>query len=64
MELYVGEQDPHELEECLLSPKTRNVVQITVEDAAEADKLFDIFMGTSVPPRREYILEHSEEGEI
>ena len=60
----LGEQNPDELEECLLNPKTRNVMQITVEDAAEADKLFDIFMGTSVPPRREYILEHSEEGEI
>lgn len=60
----LGEQNPDELEECLLNPKTRNVMQITVEDAAEADKLFDIFMGVSVPPRREYILEHSEEGEI
>ena len=60
----LGEQNPDELEECLLNPKTRNAMQITVEDAAEADKLFDIFMGTSVPPRREYILEHSEEGEI
>ena len=60
----LGEQNPDELEECLLSPETRNVLQITVEDAVEADKLFDVFMGTSVPPRREYILAHSEEGQI
>ena len=60
----LGEQNPDELEECLLKPETRNVIQITVEDAKEADKLFEIFMGTSVPPRREYILAHSEEGNI
>ena len=61
---YVGEQDPEELAECLLEPATRNVAQITVEDATAADNLFEIFMGSAVPPRREYILKHSEEAEI
>lgn len=60
-ELYVGEQDAQELEECLLNPNTRNVIQIIVEDVNKADKLFDILMGTSVPPRREYILNYSED---
>ena len=60
----LGEQDADELGECLLDPATRNVNQITVEDADAADKLFEIFMGTSVPPRRQYILQFSEEAEI
>lgn len=57
----LGEQDPEELSQCLLDPKTRNVVQIIVNDIQETEKLFNIFMGTSVPPRREYILQHAEE---
>lgn len=60
----LGEQNPEELNECLLDKQTRNVVQITVEDVKKADDLFDIFMGTSVPPRREYILKYSEEAQL
>ena len=59
----LGEQDPEELGQCLLEPETRNVQQIIVSDYNETSKLFDIFMGTAVPPRRTYILEHSEEAE-
>lgn len=59
----LGEQDPEELGQCLLEPETRNVQQITVSDYNETSKLFDVFMGTAVPPRRAYILEHSEEAE-
>lgn len=59
----LGEQDPEELGQCLLEPETRNVQQITVSDYNTTEKLFDVFMGTSVPPRRAYILEHSEEAE-
>lgn len=57
----LGEQDPEELEECLLNPKTRNIAQITVSDVTEAGRLFEIFMGPSVPPRRDWIMAHSEE---
>ena len=59
----LGEQDPEELGQCLLEPETRNVQQIIVSDYSETSKLFDVFMGTAVPPRRAYILEHSEEAE-
>ena len=62
--LYVGEQDPEELAECLLNHKTRNVAQITVEDVAEANRLFEIFMGPSATPRKDWILQHSEEANI
>ena len=58
---YVGEQDSEELGECILDPATRNIEQITVEDVKKAEQLFEVLMGTAVPPRREYILTHSEE---
>ena len=60
----LGEQDADELEECLLNPKTRNVEQITVEDKAEASKLFEILMGPSVPPRKDYVLPYAEDAKV
>lgn len=57
----LGEQDADELEECLLNPATRNIAQIMVADAKQAAQLFEIFMGPSVGPRREWIMKHSEE---
>lgn len=59
----LGEQDKEELEESILNPKTRNIVQITVRDIERAAEMFEILMGSSVPPRREYLLAHSEEAE-
>ena len=64
MRYYVGEQDPDELEMCLLKDETRNVQQLIVEDFAETDRLLEILMGPSVPPRREYLLQHGEEANI
>ena len=60
----LGEQSEEELAECLLEEQTRNILHITVEDANKAGSLFDIFMGPTVPRRRQYILEHSEEANI
>lgn len=57
----LGEQDADELAECLLDPETRNIAQITVNDIKATNILFDTLMGTSVPPRREWLLKHSEE---
>lgn len=57
----LGEQDSDELSEALLNPETRNVAQIIVEDKDKAEKLIDILLGTSVPPRREFLLVHEEE---
>ena len=59
----LGELDAEELEQCLLNTETRQMAQITVPDIAEADRLIEVFMGPSVPPRREYILQHSEEAD-
>ena len=57
----LGEQDSHELYECLINPETRNISKIIVSDINEADELMECLMGKSVPPRREYLLKHSEE---
>lgn len=57
----LGEQSAEELAYCLLEAETRNVQQITVEDVKKTEKLLEILLGPNVPPRREYILKHSEE---
>ena len=60
----LGEQDAEELEECLLNPDTRNIKQIYVEDKNKAYNLLEILMGTSVPPRRDYILKYAEDARV
>lgn len=57
----LGEMDDIEVEETLINPDNRIIKQVTVEDAAAADKLFEDLMGTAVNPRKEYIKAHSEE---
>ena len=57
----LGEQDAEELSDALLNPETRNVAQITVEDKMAAARLIEVLLGTSVPPRREFLLAHEEE---
>ena len=60
----LGEQDSDELAEALLNPETRNVLQIVVEDKNKAASLIEVLLGTSVPPRREYLLAHEEEANV
>ena len=57
----LGEQDAEEISDALLNPETRNVAQITVEDKMAAARLIEVLLGTSVPPRREFLLAHEEE---
>ena len=57
----LGEQDADELHEALLNPETRNVEQLVIEDKAATEDLIECLMGPSVPPRRAYLLKHSEE---
>jgi DNA gyrase subunit B len=44
-----------ELWETTMDPKTRVLKQVTVEDARDADKIFDVLMGTDVPSRKSFI---------
>ena len=48
--------NPSQLWETTMDPATRLLKQIAVEDAREADKLFDILMGSEVMPRKHFIM--------
>jgi len=47
-----------------MSPETRILRQVTIESAAEADRIFSMLMGDEVPPRREFIETHAKYANI
>ena len=55
----LGEMNAHQLWETTMNPDTRILRQVSIENAAEADRVFSMLMGDDVPPRREFIERHA-----
>ena len=60
----LGEMDAEQLWETTMNPEKRVLWQIDLDDAMQADTMFDILMGEKVEPRREFIQEHAQEAEL
>lgn len=56
----LGEMNAEQLWDTTMNPEKRTLRQVTIESAAEADRIFSMLMGDDVPPRREFIESHAK----
>lgn len=60
----LGEMNPEQLWETTMNPSNRVLKVVTIEDAAKADEIFDILMGSDVAPRRKFIQTHAKSANL
>ena len=60
----LGEMNNEQLWETTMNPENRTLLQVNIEDAAEADRTFDMLMGSNVPPRRRFIQTHANQARL
>ena len=57
----LGEMDPDQLWETTMEPATRTLLQVSIDDAAEAERAVSDLMGDKVEPRRDFIQSHARD---
>jgi DNA gyrase subunit B len=57
----LGEMNPEQLWDTTMNPNNRTLILVNIDDAAEADRIFDMLMGDAVPPRRKFIQTHAKD---
>ena len=60
----LGEMNDEQLWDTTMNPANRTVLRVNIDDAAEADRTFDMLMGSNVPPRRRFIQTHANQARL
>ena len=59
----LGEMNPEQLWDTTMNPENRTLYQVKIEDVQDADRVFDVLMGSEVAPRKKFIQSHAQKVE-